>query len=143
MDIYTQKSRWKIYLLVVALIIFAISSIYTNYIAQRLKEGETAKVELYAKAMEDILDEQRDLEEDLTFQLELISVAKDIPVILVDEYGKVSESNFPEGTDLDAELEKMKTDGFKLEGGTGYNSLIYYRHTRLLTLLTYFPIIQV
>lgn len=143
MDIYTQKSRWKVYLLLVALVILAISTIYTNYIAERLKEGESDKVGLYAKAMESLLDDQ-DLNEDVTFQMELISAVKDIPVILVDEYGKISEArNFPEGANLEAELESIKQNGLAPLVGTGYNSQIYYKHTRLLTLLTYFPIIQV
>jgi len=145
MDIYTQKSRWKLYLALTALAILAISSVYTNYVTEQLAERERARVELFAKAMEDIVDNQSNLDQDLTFQSEVVQTTK-IPVILVDDYGKISESNFPPGTSqevLEVELEKMKEDGFKLEGGEGYNSLIYYRHTRLLTLLTSFPLIQI
>ncbi|MEM8906631.1 MAG: HAMP domain-containing sensor histidine kinase [Bacteroidota bacterium] len=143
MDIYTQKSRWKIYLLLVALIILSISFVYTNYIAERLKEGESDKVELYAKALESLLDDQ-DLDKDVSFQLDLITIIKDIPVILEDEYGRISEArNFPEGADLEAELARIKRSGEAPLEGTGYNHRIYYKHTRLLTLLTYFPILQV
>ena len=77
------------------------------------------------------------------FQSQIISNTN-IPIILVDEFGEISESiNFSDGTDLEAELAKIKKNGFPPLEATGYAQYIYYKHTRLLTLLTYFPIIQV
>ena len=144
MDIYTQKSRWKLYLALTALAILAISSVYTNYIADRLAEGERDKVELYANAMKSILAEDEDVERDVTFEQQVLSSIKDIPVILVNEAGKIYTSqNFPEGADLEAELAEIKANGLPPLEGSGYGRYIYYKHTRLLTLLTYFPILQV
>lgn len=144
MDIYTQKSRWKLYLALTALAILAISSVYTNYIADRLAEGERDKVSLYANAMKSLLAEDEDVERDVTFEQQVLSSIKDIPVILVNERGDIYTSqNFPEGADLEAELEKIKANGLPPLEGSGYARYIYYKHTRLLTLLTYFPILQV
>ena len=142
MDIYTKKSRWKLYLILVALVILGISSVYTSYIADRLADGERYNVDLYAEAMGTILNSE-DLNQDFTFQSQIISNTN-IPIIVVDEAGKISQSNnFSEGADLEAELAKMKKNGFPPLEATGYSRYIYYKHTRLLTLLTYFPIIQV
>jgi len=70
----------------------------------------------------------------------------DIPVLLVGETGKVEEANsinFPEGADLEKELEKIKASGIEpIKGGDGYSKLAYYKQTRILTLLQYFPWIQ-
>ena len=141
MDLYQQKSRWKIYLLLAALVILAISMLYTNYIADRLAEGEKDKVELFARAMESLTDEN-DLSKDVSFE-QAITANIQIPVILVSETGELEAKNFPKSANIQAELDKIKADGRPPVEGVGYARYIYFKHTRLLTLLTFFPIIQV
>ncbi|MEM9819920.1 MAG: HAMP domain-containing sensor histidine kinase [Bacteroidota bacterium] len=144
MDIYTQKSRWKLYLALTALVILVISSVYTNYIAERLAEGERDKVELYANALKSLVGDTINVNRDVTFEQQVLSIVKDIPVILVNETGQISSSqNFPDGADLESELAKIKSNGLPPLESSGYARYIYYKHTRLLTLLTYFPILQV
>ena len=151
MELYEQKSRWKIYLAIAALIVVAASMYYTNYIASRLAEGERDKVELFAKEFKAYYTEMSDttnidLDRDFTPQLDRITlVAKNIPIILVNETGDISygyEVNFPENTDLEKELEKIKATGQEPIEGDGYARYIYYKNTFLLTLLTYFPLFQ-
>lgn len=125
-----------------------ISMIFTNYIASRLAEQERDRVNLYFTAVE-LLNQEKDslsLEyDDTTMEgFVLTTVLKDIPIILVGETGKITESvNFPKNADLEKELEKIKAIGTPpIEGGTGYAAFAYYKQTRILTLLEYFPWIQ-
>ncbi len=143
MELYAKKSRWKLYLFLVAMVILAISTLYTNHIATKLAQGERDKADLWAKTMEEMQDINGDMEEDLTLELELIK-DPEMPIIMVDETGKISEkSNFPEDADLEVELKKMKNSGIIPIEGTGYSRYIYYKHSPTLTLLTYFPILQI
>lgn len=149
MNIYEQKSRWKWYLGIAGIIVLFISLLYTNYLAEQLSKGEETKVELYINALEDLNRNKEDFEEDLTAALNTVKLLDDVPVILVDETGQISGgNNFGEAEDIDIEflnreLEKIKKSGAKpLKGPGGYAEEIYYKNTRLLTLLQYFPILQ-
>ncbi len=142
MDIYSRKSRWKFYLLLAGLVILTISMVYTNYIANRLIEGERNKVELYTKAIENFF-KNPDLNAEFGLESEIMTDHK-IPVILVDDAGNINASeNFPKDADLEKELEEIRESGTPPIEGSGYARYVYYKHTWLLTLLTYFPIIQV
>ncbi len=143
MEIYQNKSRWKIYLGIAAIVILAISVVYTNFIAAKLAEGERGKVELYVMAMNTLNNTDLNLEDQLSTELAIVENSK-IPVISVGETGKIFDSrNYPEGADIEKELEKIKANGAPPIKGEGYAALIYYKNTRLLTLLQYFPLIQV
>ena len=143
MELYAKKSRWKLYLFLVAMVILAISTLYTNHIATKLAQGERDKADLWAKTMEEFQNPDADLEEDLTLANEAIK-NPDMPIIMVNEKGRISESlNFPEGADLEAELKEMKNSGIIPVEGEGYARYTYYKHSPTLTLLTYFPIIQI
>jgi len=143
MDRYAQKSRWKLYLFLAAMVILAISTLYTNHIATKLAQGERDKADLWAKTVEELYDPNADLTENVTLATELIKTPE-MPIILVNEKGKISEKiNFPEGADLEAELKKMKNSGIQPIEGNGYARFIYYKHSSTLTLLTYFPILQI
>jgi len=143
MELYAKKSRWKLYLFLVAMVILAISTLYTNHIATKLAQGERDKADLWAKTMEEMQDVTADMDEDLTLELELTR-NPEMPIIMVNEKGKISEAiNFSDDADLDAELKKMKNSGILPIEGTGYARFTYYKHSPTLTLLTYFPIIQI
>ncbi len=145
MDIYEQKSRWKIYLAIAAFIIVAITMVYTNYIASRLVEGEKDKVELYAKVMKELSNDNADINSDVTTYLAMSqTLVKDIPVILVNETGDIAGSlNFGDNANLERELDWIKKNGNPPIEATGYARYIYYKHTYLLTLLSYFPALQI
>ena len=153
MDLYTRIARWKISLGLAGLAIVLISMFYTNYLAQRLAEGERDKVELFSKAMSQLSDVQ-DLEADVSFPLEVVEKLKYIPVILVDERDRVTGGlNF--GPEKDNDLEFLEEELQKIQnrgqdpiqgegyGSSGYAAKIYFKNTRLFTLLTYFPLLQV
>ena len=115
MDIYTQKSKWKIWLAITGLIILAISMYYTTYLASKLAEGERNKAELFIQANEAVFKASDD--QDLSYYLEVIKRNDDIPIILVNDRDKVEIGhNFGEERNgdiafLEKEVELLKSQG--------------------------------
>ncbi|MCC6600062.1 MAG: HAMP domain-containing histidine kinase [Crocinitomicaceae bacterium] len=52
MNIYSNKQRWKIFLLFMAMVIVGITLWYSNHIAEKIREGEHQKVELWSEAIQ-------------------------------------------------------------------------------------------
>lgn len=142
MDIYRKKSNWKIYLGIAGVIIVAVSLVYTRYLADRLAQGEKDKVALYTLTMEKLITDP-DFDRDIQFEQSILELVSDVPVILVQEDGSIYDSRNIDETNIEAELEWLKENGPPPLEGQGYASKIYFKHTRLLTLLTYFPFIQI
>ena len=149
MNIYTKKQKWKLVLLIIAVIIGVLTFVITNNLAQKLSIEERKKVELWALGMRQLsaLDNE---EKDYTFILEVIKNNETVPVILTDKEGQIISSrnldpnkeNDPEY--LNKQLEKMKKDNDPIEIILldGNKNFIYYKESILLTRLFYFPIIQ-
>ena len=142
MDIYRKKSNWKIYLALSGIIIVAISLVYTRYLAERLAQGEKDKVALYTLTMEKLINDP-DFDRDIQFEQSILELVSDVPVILVQEDGSIYDSRNIDEENIQAELEQIKKNGPPPLEGQGYASKIYFKHTRLLTLLTYFPFLQI
>lgn len=147
MDIYQQKSRWKLYLAIAGVLVVLISMFYTNYLASQLAKGEEVKATMIVQALESLAIIE-DLDQDVTFQAEILSRNNDVPVIAVDPAGEIQHAkNFGEDKDHDLdflkkELIKIKTSGAQaIQIPDAYD--IYYKPSRLLRWLTYFPLIQV
>ncbi len=144
MDIYTRKSRWKIYLALTGLVILVISILYTNYLADRLAQGERDKAELWVRSYEDLVNS--DLNADISLQTTIIQSNQDIPAIFVNQFGKAEYGiNFgdkDQDTDfLNKEVERLKSNG-PPPIAVPQSGTIYYKQSRILTLLTYFPVLQ-
>lgn len=149
MNIYSKKQKWKLLLLLIAIIIGVSSFFITNNLVKKLSIEERKKVELWALGMRQ-LSALTSEEKDYTFILEVIKNNETVPVILTDKEGQIISSrnldphkeNDPEY--LEEQLEKMKKDNdpieiMLLDGNMNY---IYYKESILLTRLFYFPIIQ-
>ena len=146
MDIYTRKSRWKLYLAIAGFIILLISLFYTNYLAGRLADGERTKAQLLVQALEAISDTTAP-ERDITFQFEIIKSNTDIPTIAVNTRGKIDYAkNFGEELDMDIPYLEKQLAEIRASGPEPIiipdNYTIYYKQSRILTLLTYFPVLQ-
>jgi len=148
MDIYSRKSRWKIYLAAAGALIVAISVLYTNYLAGKLAKEEEQKVRLWALAQEE-LDPQSDEELqrsgncNYNLHLEVFISNTTIPVMLVDERGRVTDAiNFSDTSQvyLKKELAKMQNAGAEPIQGFAYS--IYYKESTILRQLRFFPLIQ-
>ncbi len=146
---YIQRSvRWKIILVVSGLIIVIISIFYTNFLAQKLAEGEKNKVQIFAMSFESL--NRAPLDADVALEQQLIEkiMHTGIPIILVDGMGRVQEGyNYGDKNDdiefLQKQLEEIKKNGYPPVRASGYASYIYYDNSYAYTLLTYFPIVQI
>lgn len=150
MDLYAKKSRWKLYLGILGALIIAISMYYTNYLVKQLEEEETKKVTIWAAAYEKIND-SNNLDADLTLNLAIIEANTSIPIILVNDGGGIDDIRnfgaerdtsraFLKSEELKKELASIKAE--KREAIPIDTYKIYYKHSRILVLLRYFPIVQ-
>lgn len=133
-------------------VILLISLVYTNYLATQLAEGERDKIDLISMAYEAINLDMENEDADLTFQAYVIEKNSTIPLILTDQDDNILFAvNFrgDRNTDtiyLEKELERIKSDGnepFVIDTSQNPRQYIYYKHSLVLQLLTYFPIIQI
>ena len=148
MDIYAQKSRWKISLAVSGIFIVAISMAYTNYLADKLTIEERNKVDNWGYAQDLINDaDNEDFDNcDFTLHIKLLESNTTIPIIWVSEGGTINDAvNFGEDKDtnkvfLYKELEKIKSTG--KEPIETFGGFLYYKDSTILVLLQYLPIVQ-
>lgn len=133
-------------------VILLISLVYTNYLATQLAEGERDKIDLISKAYEAMNVDADNLDADLTFQFYVIEKNQSIPLILADEQDNILFAvNFGKGRNddmdyLQRELNRIKAEGnqpFEINTIQNPSQYIYYKHSLVLQLLTYFPIIQI
>jgi two-component sensor histidine kinase len=144
MDIYSRKSRWKLYLGLAAIVILTISSFYSSYLANEIAKEERNKVEQWHLATQQILTLPPDVEQ--TLHLSILSSNTTIPAVLLSYDGYFNNAvNFGESLDYDTayimnEVEKMKRQGVEpIKAG---DQIIYVKQSRLLTLVQYFPLLQ-
>ena len=146
---HNNKSMWKWYLASGGLLIVLISVGYTNYVTSRLADEEKHKVQHWLMAQESFakpLPMECDPCIDFTLHAEIMKANATIPVILVDERDQIIEAhNFGSGRDtsqvfLERELARMQRDG--VEPIEGFAQKLYFKQSNLLTLLEYFPIVQ-
>lgn len=149
MNIYTQKQRWKILLLLAALLIGSASLWYTNKLVQKLSEEERKKIELWAEATRKLAD-VNEVNSDINFLSNVISNNTTIPVIWAnDKFEVISYRNLdstraqkPEW--LKKKLAEMQADHEPIEIRIGQTLVQYilYSDSELLTRLRYYPYFQ-
>ncbi|HHH50343.1 MAG TPA: HAMP domain-containing histidine kinase [Saprospiraceae bacterium] len=147
MDMYQQKSRWKIYLALAGILIITISMIFTNFLVNSLKQEEQRKVALFVQAYEEFNSWEEEFEDcDYAFLGQYIISNQTIPVILVNERGKIVVArNYSEERDtniayLESRLKIIQEGGYPPIEGNDYQ--IFYEDSKILGLLTYFPLFQ-
>ncbi|MBK7911621.1 MAG: sensor histidine kinase [Bacteroidota bacterium] len=149
MNIYTQKQRWKLLLLVAALLIGAASLWYTNKLVNKLSEEEYKRIQLWAEATRRLAD-VTEMNTDINFLSSVISNNNSIPVIWADEEFKViSYRNLDslkalDSTYLNRQALIMRTEHDPIEIRIGQNlkQYILYRDSDLLIRLRYYPYFQ-
>lgn len=163
MDIYGRKSRWKIYLAVFGLVIVAASLYFSSRLANELRVSERQQAQNLAGAFHELsdLDDESALYIDVTFFNSILESNKTIPVIIVEDMDKILwTKNFGDAIDtetfnhsmgqgelseatrtfLQQEIQDLRDSGF--EPITAYNTYVYYKESKVLTQLHYFPFIQ-
>jgi signal transduction histidine kinase len=97
--LYDQKSRVKLLVLVLALLIGGATMLYTNNLVQRLSEREQQQIDLYAKTLRHIISTEEI--SNLPFlQEQIIDDNTTIPVILTDGENIIDAKNLGLGAHL-------------------------------------------
>jgi C4-dicarboxylate-specific signal transduction histidine kinase len=90
--LYDQKSRVKLLVLVLALLVGVVTMLYTKRLIQRLSEREQQQIDLYAKTLRYIITSEES--SNMPFLLEqIINANTTIPVILTDGENIVDTRN--------------------------------------------------
>ena len=150
--IYEKKTRIKILVAVLALLIGAATIIYTNWLVQRVSEREQQQIQLYAKAQEYIINAES---ESSTFVVnEIVNANATIPVILSSDGRDIiaaknvlMPAHLPEADSvalLQRELLLMQQQHppIVVKFGAGQVNYIFYRDSQLLRQLRTYPLVQ-
>lgn len=158
MNIYADRSKYKIIIVLMALLIGSSSVYYTNYLVTRLAQREHEQIQLYANAYRFIVGAENNESIDFVFQ-EVIRAIEIFPVILTsgnDTIINYRNVKLPESIEalpitdekkqqfLASELEIMKEEHppIIIDMGQGQIQYIYYRNSYLLSQLQYYPYVQ-
>lgn len=151
MDTNRQKSRQKWSLAILGLAIVGFSIWYTSYMAERLAIVEENNTRFFVLAQEDINSSDEEANEycDFFLHLEILTSNSTIPVIIVNEQGKIDwaknwgsdESGLNEDKEyLQNQLVKLIADGKEPIESLG--TKIYFGESTILQQLRYFPFVQ-
>jgi K+-sensing histidine kinase KdpD len=146
--IYNHKSLGKLLLLLFAVCIGMGSLIYTDYLVTKLKIEERENVRMWAEATS--LISVADTNQNVEFLSSVIENNNTVPVILTDESDSViSARNFDEQklndpVYLKRALKKIKANNkpIMISLENSHFNLIYYKDSTILTMLIYYPYIQ-
>lgn len=158
MQNYERRKRWKLWLLLFALLIGATSLLYTNFLVRKLAVEEKKKVELWASATQNLLKtEDSDF---LNFLFTEVINKTTFALILTDSNDVIksykgldtTKTLFPKiETDKEydslyfvEELDNMRSehDPLQYKDDLGNNERIYYKDSWILKQLKYYPYIQ-
>jgi signal transduction histidine kinase len=155
MDIYARKSRLKIYLAILGLLIVAASMVFTYYLANKLRTEEVKRVQQYRLALNLITSSQPTegdnpdnatvCDVDYTLHQKILEDNTTIPVVLLDDRNNIiSFNNFDteDTVQIRGTVNKMIAQGDTALQIESVHQRLYFKNSKILTLLTYFPFIQ-
>lgn len=159
MDIYLKRRRWKILLLLIAIIIGVSSLAYTNWLTKKMAQEERNKVELWAEATnrlnkaatETSSPEMEELNTNYLSFLSLVTTQNTtIPIIITEPDGSLNfDANIKYNKErreiiLAKELKKMKkvVEPIRIDLSPESFLLLYFRESNLLRNLRLYPFIQ-
>ena len=150
MDFYFRKRRWKILLLLLAVVIGIGAFFYTNWLVKNMAREERKSVELWAEATQRLVSADINSNQDITFLNDIIIRNTTIPIIITDSLDRIGDSrnvSFSEKNKdkvLLRELHKMKeqNEPIIISISETNKNYLYYRDSILLENLKYYPIVQ-
>jgi len=157
-DIYKQKSWLKILLLVIGLIITVFTMVYTNYLSKRLAEKEKSDIKYYTLALNSLNSTLSDSinQKDVNLELTILQSIKN-PLIIDDGTDILEGKNWGDDKDdnqefLQQQIQEIQKSGIppivptsddeSFQGNMPRYPRIYYKQSRLYTLITWFPLVQ-
>jgi nitrogen-specific signal transduction histidine kinase len=148
LNIFNNKTTGKLFLLLFAILIGMGSLIYTGNLVNKLKTEERKNVELWAEATR--LISLPDTSQNVEFLSTIIEKNNTVPVILTDESDSIiGARNFDNAKMSDYKYIRKKLENIKEKNKpiqnnleNGHYNLIYYKDSIILTMLSYYPYIQ-
>jgi hypothetical protein len=148
-NIYSQKQRWKILLLMAAMLIGAASLWYTNKLVKKLSEEEGKKIQLWAEATRRLAD-VTEINADINFLSSVIGNNTTIPVILADSsFNVISWRNLDSLKTLEegylqeqVVIMHAEHEPIELQIGPTLTQYILYKDSDVLVRLRYYPYFQ-
>jgi two-component system, sporulation sensor kinase D len=145
---YLVKKYFKLILLVMAFLISAAMLFLSKLLTQKVAAEEQKKISLWAKAV-NILVDQSDEVEDLSFFLEVIQTNTTIPAIVVDEKGRITQHvNLDSSRTRDTAYLRNKIGQFEAEHepimihiDKNVEHKVYYGESTVLQQLRYYPFV--
>jgi two-component system, sporulation sensor kinase E len=152
MDIYSNRSTFKLVIILFALLIGGLSVVYTNDLVARLADRERKLIDLSAKGYKEIASAEYSESQGFLFK-EIIEANTSVPVILTDDQNNyISHRNFevPKGLSTQQEEAFFKKEIAEMRTQyppisieiAGLKQYIYYRNSNLINQLRYYPFIQ-
>lgn len=133
----------RVVLIIIAFVMVLFSALFSTYLAARLRSEEQKRMEIWAEATRRLITAQPN--EELDFYLNIIENNTTIPVYMTNADGEcILSRNVPEGADIQRKADKLREsqEPIEVRVGHGVVQYIYYEESSLLTLLTWFPYIN-
>ena len=150
MDFYFRKRRWKILLLLLAVVIGIGAFYYTNWLVKNMAREERKSVELWAEATQKLASADINSNQDITFLNNIIIRNTSIPIIITDSLDQIGDSRNITYSEENKEkvllrrLHKMKEDNepIIISISETQKQYLYYGDSVLLENLKYYPVVQ-
>jgi signal transduction histidine kinase len=148
LDIYRKKQRWKLILLMAAVLIGVGSLWYTNRLVRDIEVTERQKMELWAEAIR--IMNSADFETDMAFPFSVIESNTHIPVILTDSEGHILshrnldsiKATHPGYLEKQLRHAREENDSLIINLGANEHQYLFYRDSIPLRKLIFFPYVQ-
>ncbi|HLP74104.1 MAG TPA: ATP-binding protein [Bacteroidales bacterium] len=145
-----RKYIGKLFLLIFAVVIGMGSLIYTSYLVSKLQAQERKNVKLWAQAINRLVLAKPEQEID-TLLISIVENNNTVPVILTDESDSIiSFRNFENAKQADPVFMKKRLNRIRQKNNPivinldkGHYNLVYYSDSTNLSLLIYYPYVQV
>lgn len=158
-SIYDSRRIWKMALLAVSLVLVGVFIYISNRLVKDLAKQERERMEIWADATRELTTST---ETDVDFLFRIIQGNRNIPVLLVDDQGKIIEQrNFklPEPADTAKMIEEYSatnkaflakkhdklrnsTNSIEIRIDDSTKQMLYYEDSDVLRRLAYYPYIQ-
>lgn len=127
----------------IGLVMVVLSALFSNDLARRMREEEQKRMELWAEATRQLITADEDA--NLDFLLTIIENNTTIPVYMTDSAGQcLMHRNVRNEAEVDKRVAKLRESQQPIEVKINENTMqyIYYENSTLLTLLTWYPYIN-
>lgn len=150
MDFYYRKRRWKILLLLLAVVIGIGAFYYTNWLVKNMAKEERKSVELWAEATQKLISSPINSNQDITFLNDILIRNTTIPILTTDtldqiiDFRNISFDEKNKDKVLLREFHKMKEENepIIITISETQKQYLYYGDSILLENLKYYPVVQ-